>query len=135
MIPLSRLDCSSVKKDILKNFSKFIGKHQCRSLFFRPQPATLLKRESETSVFLRFLRNFQEHLFYGTPQDDFFVILGDRVISHLLFKDVDASSLSLPSFKKMITKNQELVKIQFTCYSCHKIFKLIKNTQKWKKSL
>ena len=88
-----------------------MGKHQCRSLFFRPQPTTLLKRESDRGVFLRILRNFQEHLFYGTTQDDFFLIFGDRVISHSLLEHVNAIYLSLPSFKKMVTENQGLDQI------------------------
>ena len=40
------------------------------SLFDRP--ATLLKRDSGTDVFLWILRNFQEHLFYITPLGDCF---------------------------------------------------------------
>ena len=38
------------KKDVLKNFPKFAGKHLCQSLFFnkvaglRPRPATLFKK-------------------------------------------------------------------------------------------
>ena len=38
----------SVKKGVLKNFSKFTGKHMCQSLFFNRvaclSPATLLKK-------------------------------------------------------------------------------------------
>ena len=50
------------KKDVLRNFANFIGKHLCRSLFliglqaFRP--AALLKRDSNTDVFLWNLQNF-----------------------------------------------------------------------------
>ena len=44
------------KKDVLSNFAKFTGKHLCQSLFFNKvaglRPATLLKRDSGTSVFL-----------------------------------------------------------------------------------
>ena len=46
----------SIKKDVLKNFSKFTGKHLCQSLFFNKvaglRPAILLKRDSGTGVFL-----------------------------------------------------------------------------------
>ena len=46
----------SIKKGILKNFSKFTGKHLCQSLFFNKvaglRPAILLKRDSGTGVFL-----------------------------------------------------------------------------------
>ena len=38
------------KKDVLKNFAKFTGKHLCQSLFF----------------------NFSERLFYRTPPSDCF---------------------------------------------------------------
>ena len=31
------------------------------------RPATLLKRADNTDLFLQNLRNFQKHLFYGTP--------------------------------------------------------------------
>ena len=44
------------KKGILRNFAKFIGKHQCQSLFFNKvaglRGATVLKRDSGTVVFL-----------------------------------------------------------------------------------
>ena len=37
-----------IKKDVLKNFTKFTGKHLCQSLFFNKvaglRPATLLKK-------------------------------------------------------------------------------------------
>ena len=44
------------EKGVLRNFAKFTGKHLCQSLFFNKvtglRPATLLKRDSSTSVFL-----------------------------------------------------------------------------------
>ena len=65
----------SVRKVVLRNFVKFTGKHLCQSFFFSKvaglRPATLLKkRDSVISVFLRILRNLQEHLFYRAPLDD-----------------------------------------------------------------
>ena len=54
------------KIDVLKNFANFTGEHLYWGLFsiklqaFRP--ATLLKRDSNTVVFLWNLRNFSEHL-------------------------------------------------------------------------
>ena len=46
----------SIKKLFLKVFATFIGKHPCWSLFLMMlqgyRPATLLKRDSNTSVFL-----------------------------------------------------------------------------------
>ena len=46
----------SIKKDVLKNFIKFTGKHLC------------------IGVFLCILRNFEEHLFYRTPLVDCFCV-------------------------------------------------------------
>ena len=44
------------KKGVPRKFAKFTGKHLCQSLFFNKvagiRPATLLKRESDTGVFL-----------------------------------------------------------------------------------
>ena len=44
------------KKGVLKNFTNFTGKHLCCSLFFNKaavlQPASFLKRDSNTSAFL-----------------------------------------------------------------------------------
>ena len=61
---------------VLKNFAIFAGKHLCRSVFLIKLQAfkstTLLKRDSNTGVFLWILRNFQEHLFYKTSANDFF---------------------------------------------------------------
>ena len=45
----------SIRKGVLRNFTKFSGKHLCQSLFFDKvaslRPATLLKRDSGTGVF------------------------------------------------------------------------------------
>ena len=46
------------KMGILKNFEHFTGKHLCRSLCWTWRPATLLKRQPNTGVFLWNLRNF-----------------------------------------------------------------------------
>ena len=57
--------------DVLKNFANFTGKHLFWILFLIKlqafKPAALLKRDSNTGVFLWNLRNFSEQLFYGTP--------------------------------------------------------------------
>ena len=42
----------SVRKGILRNFTKFTGKHLCQ------RPATLLKKDSGTDVFQWILQNF-----------------------------------------------------------------------------
>ena len=57
----------SLKKAVLKNFALFRGKYLSWSLFLimlqAMRPAPLLKRDSNTGVFLRILRNFSEHQF------------------------------------------------------------------------
>ena len=51
----------SIKKSVLKNFTKFTGKHLCRSLFLnKVRPATLLKKRLRQRCFavnlMKFLR-------------------------------------------------------------------------------
>ena len=51
------------KIGVFKNFTKFTGEHLCWSLFLKRlqawKPATLLKRDSNTGVFLWNLRNWK----------------------------------------------------------------------------
>ena len=51
-----------LKKGVLKKFVIFTGKHLCWSLFLRKlqvlRPAILLKRDSNTGIFLRILLDF-----------------------------------------------------------------------------
>ena len=47
------------RKVVLRNFAKFKGKHLCQSV----RPATLLKWDSGTGVFLWILRNFRSIMF------------------------------------------------------------------------
>ena len=76
------------KKGVLKNFAKFTGKYLCRSLFFNKvkslKPATLLKRDSGTGVFLWNWWNFQDYLFDRTPPGDCFCILSTTLKHFLL---------------------------------------------------
>ena len=54
-------------KGVLKNFSSFTEKHLYWSLFWiKLSPATLLKRDSKTGVFLWILQHFKNSLFYRT---------------------------------------------------------------------
>ena len=61
---------------VLKNFANSTGKHLCWSLFLKKvagwRPATLLKRDSDTSVFLRISQFFLKTPFYRTPPGDCF---------------------------------------------------------------
>ena len=56
-----------VRNGAIRNFAKFTGKHLCQSLFFNKvaslSPATLLKKDFGTGVFLWILQNFLEHFF------------------------------------------------------------------------
>ena len=51
----------SVRKDVLRNFPKFTGKHLCQSLIFNKIA------DSGIGAFLWILQNFSEHVFYETP--------------------------------------------------------------------
>ena len=53
----------SARKDILRNFAKFTGKHLWQGLFFNTAASMRL---AALGVFLRILLNFLEHLFYRT---------------------------------------------------------------------
>ena len=59
-----------LKKGVFKDLVNFTGKHLCWSLFLIKlqawTPATLLKRDSNTGVFLWSLLHFQEQLFWRT---------------------------------------------------------------------
>ena len=57
-----RSSCPEVfyKKDVLRNFAKFTGKHLCQRLFLNKVAGLA------SGVFMRILRNFSENLFYRT---------------------------------------------------------------------
>ena len=71
------------KKGVLRNFTKFIGKHPCQGLFFKKvaslRPATLLKkrlcRRCFPVNFVKFLRTpfFIEHLWWLLLERHFIV--------------------------------------------------------------
>ena len=64
------------KKSVIKNFANFTGKHLYWSIFLTKlqtwDPATLLKRDSNTGAFLLNFCNFKEHLFWRTSVNDCF---------------------------------------------------------------
>ena len=92
----------SMKKGVLRNFTKFTGKHLCQSLFFNKvaglRPATLLKKRLwhrcfpvNFVKFLRtpFLQNTSGRLLLGLPEN----------ISKTSFDvDIFASQINLASF-------------------------------------
>ena len=61
----------SVKKGVLRNFTKFTGKHLCQSLFFNKvadlRPATLLKKRLAQVFFCGFCEISKNTFFYRTP--------------------------------------------------------------------
>ena len=61
----------SVRKEVLKNFAKFTGKHLCQSLFFdkvyRPETYNVIKKETLAQVFsFEFCEIFKNTFFYRT---------------------------------------------------------------------
>ena len=66
----------SIKKDVLKHFANFIGKHQCQSLFFNKAAGltsgTLLKTRPCHRCFPMNFSKLLRTLFYRTPLDDCF---------------------------------------------------------------
>ena len=75
------------KKAVLKNFAIFTGKRLCWSLFLiklqDSSPAFLLKRDSNTGLFLWILRNFKEHLFWRTSANRYFCLFQVNSLKHL----------------------------------------------------
>ena len=69
-----------LQNDVLKTFAIFTRKHLCQGLFLIKlqafKPVNLLKRDSNTSVFLQLLRNFLEHLFLQNTSGGCFWYLG-----------------------------------------------------------
>ena len=64
------------KIGVLKNSANLTGKHLCWSLFLIKlqyvKPATSLKRDCNTSVFVRNSQNFQKHLFLQNTSGGWF---------------------------------------------------------------
>ena len=58
-----------LKKDVLKNFAKFIRKHLWQNLLLiKITASSLLKRDSSANVFPRVLQNVLEHCFHTSEQ-------------------------------------------------------------------
>ena len=88
------------KIGVLKNFTICTGKHLFWSLILIKlqtwRPAALLKRDSNTGAFLRYLRNFWDYLFYGTPP----VSASDLVNGTLCFAHAPTVAPVFLGFKK-----------------------------------
>ena len=67
VVPCSSCPEVFSKEGVLENFSKFTGKHQWQCLFLNKvaslRPATSLKKDFGTGVFLQILQDVQEQLF------------------------------------------------------------------------
>ena len=87
------------KRAVFKDFVIFIRKHLCWSLFLiklQARPATLLRRDSHTSLLLWILSNFQENLFWRRCERLLLMLLkpqgtnySNAQISYLLFMNKD----------------------------------------------
>ena len=78
----------SIKKGVLRNFTKFKGKRQCQSLFLikLPEACNFIKKETLAQVFSC---EFYE-IFYRTPPDDCFCITQCYLDQeNLLYQDTD----------------------------------------------
>ena len=68
------------KKDVLKNFSKFAGKHLCQSIFLNKaaslRPATLLKRDSGRCFLVKHAKFLRTPFLQNTPGGCFFICDG-----------------------------------------------------------
>ena len=79
LVPFDHFPCKKIrkprpevfhKKGVLRNFTKFTGKHLCQSLFFNKVagPATLFKKRLCHSFFpVSFVKLLRTPFFYRTP--------------------------------------------------------------------
>ena len=80
------------KIDVLENFPSFTEKHLCWSLFLKTlqalRPATLLKSDSNTDVFLWNWRSFfMNSFFYRTPPVATFVVFSEKQRNFQCYND------------------------------------------------
>ena len=115
-----------VRKGILRNFTKFTGKHLCQGLFFNivvgPRPATLLKKRLWHKCFpVNFAK---EHLFYRTRPDDCSCMLVSAFVKA-------EASVRRFSFEWLFCKGSKnshdgnLVLVKLQAYACHSIKKCL----------
>ena len=93
------------KKAVLKNFAIFTGKHLRWSLFSMKLQAftatILLKRHSNTGVFLWTLQNFQEQLFWRTSGNGCFCSLSLLFSSEKSLSSLKAHSKVWGNFRQL----------------------------------
>ena len=94
----------SVRKNVLRNFAKFTGKHLCQSLFFnkvgKPQACNFVKKETLAQVFscefCEISKNsfFAEHL-WATASDCYhFIAIRIILLNNLKARDEDILKFS-----------------------------------------
>ena len=104
------------KKDALRNFAKFTGKHLCRSLFFNKVAATLLKKRLWHRCFPVSFAKFlitpfvTEHLRATASLSIGELILRGARLSSIVYKSFD-------TFGKSTTVKAQSLSILFTTFS------------------
>ena len=110
-----------LKKELLKNLTKFKGKHLCWSLFFNKdpglRPATLLRKRLQQRFFPWILWSFQEHLF----TEHFPTTSSFSNLSHSSILQRSFMYLFEPSFVRKVDKNSQfwhlfILQIHFILY-------------------
>ena len=102
--------CRCSSKQVFLKFTKFTEKHICRNLFMK----NLLNGESNASVFLWNLLNFQEHLSHRTTL---------MVVSEVFCKDLIDISYKKTLFR-ILEDSRWLQIIYFSIYNCIFVCKL-----------
>ena len=99
------------KIDIVKIFENLVVKHLCWSLFLIKleawMSAVLLKRDSNTGVFLWNMRNFEEHLFYRTLP----VAASDGLPNRRIF-EIFSEGFKNSCFQKKVSKRIHIFFVQ-----------------------
>ena len=99
------------KIDIVKIFENLVVKHLCWSLFLIKleawMSAVLLKRDSNTGVFLWNMRNFEKHLFYRTLP----VAASDGLPNRRIF-EIFSEGFKNSCFQKKVSKRIHIFFVQ-----------------------
>ena len=109
----------------LKNFLDFSGKHFCWSLFLIKlqlfKPVYLLKRDSNTSVFLWTLQNFEGHLLWRTYANDCFCISEIQITNNVIYTLAENFIFSFRIYK-IFSYLRSFTNFSFTEFMCVCVF-------------
>ena len=72
---------------VLKNSTNFTGKHCVGVSFNKVATATLLKRDSNTDIFLRNSQNFWEYPFFKNTSGGCFCTVGTAVVENIIVRN------------------------------------------------